>query len=123
MRPPHSSEARGSIQWERRDQSLSDLERRDGILLHEEVNADARHRHVLAQSEHQPQASLQKGDNIKVRRAPASTPWKDAGGGGSNHSDRALAVLDLGLEPLQVRDATADVRNVLPAAAELHDED
>ena len=44
-------------------------------------------------------------------------------GGGSNHSDRALTVLDLGLEPLQVRDATADVRNVLPAAAELHDED
>ena len=104
----------------------SDLERWDGILLHEEVDADARHRHVLAQSEHQPQASLQKGDKYQVsevRRAPASTPWKDAGGGGSNHSDRALAVLDLGLEPLQVRDATADVRNVLPAAAELHDED
>jgi hypothetical protein len=34
-----------------------------------------------------------------------------------------LAVLDLGLEPLQVRGATADVRNVLPAAAELHDGD
>ena len=47
------------------------------------------------------------------------------GGGGaeSNHSDRALAVLDLGLEPLQVRDATTDVGNILPAAAELHDED
>ena len=44
-------------------------------------------------------------------------------GSGSNHSDRALTVLDLGLEPLQVRDAAADVRNVLPAAAELHDED
>ena len=65
MRPPRSSEARGTIQWERRDQSLSDLERRDGILLHEEVNADARHRHILAQSEHEPEGRLRNADKCR----------------------------------------------------------
>ena len=73
MRPPHSSEARGSIQWERRDQSLSDLERRDGILLHEEVDADASHRHVLAQSEHQSEGCLRNADSHKVLSAQELT--------------------------------------------------
>ena len=42
---------------------------------------------------------------------------------GSYHLDLALAVLNLGLEPLQVRNVAANLGNVAPAAAELHDGD
>ena len=72
-----------------------------------------------------PKQACKKATNIKFQSPASASVYSktDAGGGRSNHSDRALAVLDLGLEPLEVRDATADVRNVLPAAAELHDED
>ena len=58
---------------------VSDLKRRDVILLHKEVNADAQHGHVLAQSEDEPDTCLQNGDKSqvpKVRRAPI--PWTDA---------------------------------------------
>ncbi len=72
-----------------------------------------------------PKQACKMATTIKFRSATSAGvhPSDRCGGFGGDHSDRALAVLDLRLEPLQVRDATADMGNVPPSAAELRDED